>query len=194
MLKSGAFALVAAVLMVAAASCSKDDKAATSTTSTVANTTAATGTTVKTGGTTEPTSSSSTSSQVSVPPVTPPVGQAAACSLLSESALTAVGVPVGTAGAASDDPNGEPAPSKGCSWTTPEIGVLLFYGKDPLELMAVARQNNPGWVDIPGLGQDAFYSSAGIIYVDTGSQAFEVGGALTQEQLTSLAQNVISNL
>jgi hypothetical protein len=60
--------------------------------------------------------------------------------------------------------------------------------------MAVARQDNPGGIDIPGLGQDAFYSSAGVIYVDTGSQAFEVGGALTQEQLTTLAQNVLTNL
>ena len=143
---------------------------------------------------TETTSSSTSSSQVSVPPVTPPAGQAAACSLISESALTAVGVPPGTAGTESSDPNGEPAPSKGCSWTTPELGVLLFYGKDPLEIMAVARQDNPGGTDIPGLGQDAFYSSAGVVYVDTGSQAFEVGGTLTQEQLTILAQNVLTNL
>ncbi len=192
MLKRGVLVVVALVL-IAAASCSKD-KAEPGATSTSPSTTAATGTTVETTGTTETTSSSSSSSEVSIPPVTPPVGQPAACSLLSESALTAVGVPAGTVGTVSDDPNGEPAPSKGCSWTTPEIGVLLFYGKDPLEIMAVARQDDPGGVDIPGLGQDAFYSSAGIIYVDTGSQAFEVGGALTQDQLTALAQNVLTNL
>jgi hypothetical protein len=197
MFKRGVLVVVVAVLIVAAASCSKDDKTESGATSTASNTTAATGTTVNTTGstgTTETTSSSSTTSQVSIPPVTPPVGQPAACSLLSESALTAVGVPAGTAGTVSDDPNGEPAPSKGCSWTTPEIGVLLFYGKDPLEIMAVARQDNPGGVDIPGLGQDAFYSSAGVLYVDTGSQAFEVGGALAQAQLQALAQNVLTNL
>jgi hypothetical protein len=185
MLKRGALVLVA-VFLIAAASCSKDDKAepgATSTSPTATPTPSPT-----------PSESSSTPSSEPIPPVTPPAGQPAACSLLSESALTAVGVPAGTAGTVSDDPNGEPAPSKGCSWTTSEIAVLLFYGKDPVEILAVARQDNPGSVDIPGLGQDAFYSSAGVIFVDTGSQAFAVGGALTQDQLTALAQNVLTNL
>jgi hypothetical protein len=116
--------------------------------------------------------------------------------LLDESALEVVGVPAGTVGAAMDQPNGTPAPSTGCAWDgDPAVTVALYYGMDPLEILAVARQLSPGGVDVAGLGQDA-YLTAGVLFVDSGSQAFAVsaGPTSSRESLVPLAQNVLANL
>ena len=203
------FVLVAALVVVGAASCSKgDDDADPGSTSSSPNTTEAAGTTVITTGTTETTStddtSSSTSSQVSIPPVTPPPGQPAACSLLSRDALQAVGVPADDPGTPESDSEGPPAPSNSCDWLDGEMGVALFYGRDPLEILAAVRQEFTGGEDVTGIGSDAYFISqadpsdpesvTGAIFVDAGSQAFVVGGPFSKSQLETLAQNVLTNL
>jgi hypothetical protein len=113
--------------------------------------------------------------------------------LLSESALEAVGVPAGTATTVADQPDGTP-PSTGCRWqSAPAVTLSVYYGRDPLEILALIRQQGPNGMDLTGIGQDAYYVS-GVVFVDTGSQAFAINGNLTQDQLQSLAQNVLTNL
>jgi hypothetical protein len=74
------------------------------------------------------------------------------------------------------------------------VSVALYYGMDPLEVLATARQLTPNGVDVTGIGQDA-YLVTNVLFVDTGSQAFAVSSpGLTQEQLVTLAQNATNNL
>lgn len=118
--------------------------------------------------------------------------------------MQAVGVPADDAGTPESDPEGPPAPSNSCDWLDGEMGVALFYGRDPLEILAAARQEFTGGEDVTGIGSDAYYltqadpsdpeSVTGVIFVDAGSQAFVVGGPFTKSQLETLAQNVLTNL
>ena len=179
-------------LALAACGDDADDRAASTTTSTAA------GTTVITTGTTESTSSSSTTStSEAIPPLTPPPGQPAACSLLSEAEFPGAAL-VPDALVPDDQPDGQPAPSTGCRFEAPEaasLGLWVYYGIDPLEILAVVRQQSPGGTDVIGVGADAYYvSSEHALYVDAGSQAFVVRGAISQQDLESLATNVVTNL
>jgi hypothetical protein len=187
MVKRALSVLVAALVVVGVASCSNGDDDAEPGSTSIATETTAPG---------DP-SASSSSSQSSIPEVTQPPGQPAACAAMSESALVAVGVPAGTVGLITNDPDGSPAPSNGCYWQSDQrIRLAVFFGADPLEILATARSDEPGGSDIAGLGADAYFVEGppAILYVDTGSSAFAVEGNLTQEQLQSLAQNVLANL
>jgi hypothetical protein len=184
-----AVAVIVALGLVVAA-CGDDDDAATPTTSTSGETT------VTTSGTTQTIDDQpgTTSTSEPIPAPTPPPGQPAACALLSEDALATVGVSSDAPTSADDRPDGVPAPSTGCSWRAdPGVSVALYYGIDPLEILATARQISPGGVDVSGVGQDAYYVT-GVLFVDAGSHAFSVGGGPTQDQLEALARDVISNL
>lgn len=187
--------VVMAVLVAAGAfgACSNsdddDDDAASTTTD-------APGTTVATTGTTPTTEAAPSPAPVPsepVPPVTPPASLPAACELLHESAFPAAAID--TSKLVPDDrPDGVPAPSNGCRWEgTDPVALVLYYGQDPLESLAIARQNSPGGSDVTGVGQDAYFVT-GVLFVDTGRQAFALSGGPTQEQLEALAQSVISNL
>jgi hypothetical protein len=187
--------IVVAVLVMGAFACGGDDDEPAS--SSAPPTTAASGTTAPPSDTTDPTDTADTTSSTEppIPPPTPPPGQPAACDLLDESALEGVGMPAGTAGVGIDQPNGVPAPSNGCGWSGDgAVFVALYYGMDPLEVLATARQLTPNGVDVAGIGQDGYFVT-GTLFVDTGSQAFIVSSpGLTQDQLVTLAQNAISNL
>jgi hypothetical protein len=186
--------IIVATLLVVAVACGGDDDDEPAASS-VPPTTAHSGTTALTSDTTQPadTTGTTSSTEPPIPPPTPPPGQPAACSLLGESALVAVGVPPGTQGVEDAGP-GNVAPSTSCHWEgSPGVSVALFYGMDPLEILATARQLAPGGVDVTGLGQDGYFVT-GTLFVDAGSQAFAISGGPTQEQLVTLAQYVLSNL
>lgn len=193
MLRRASVPLLALALVLLGGACSTgDDGGETASTSTVPTTTTAGGTTVSSAGTTQQSSTSEPTTPASfepVPPVTPPANQPEACMVLA--AATDLGAETLTP---QDQPQGQPAPSTGCRTTADDpVSLALFYGQDPLETLAVVRSLQPAGADVTGVGQDAYFVE-GSLFVDTGGRAFAVVGALTQQQLVDLAQDVIDNL
>lgn len=181
-------------LLVGSAACSSGDDEQGGAASTTATSTMAEGeTTVITTGTTQTTAATDGTESTMpdpgepIPTVTPPADQPEACTLL----LAAVGADA-AAVVVQDDPAGSPAPSTGCRTTTDDaVSLALFYGQDPLEILAGVRALRPGGTDVTGVGQDA-YQLDGTLFVDNGSRAFAVSGS--GQDLVAIAQNVIGNL
>jgi hypothetical protein len=186
MLRRSTWFLAALVLVLAACSSDKtDDASAPSSTATSAGP-------APTQATPSP-DSSSTSTSLSIPPVTPPANLPVACDVLSEAAFAGSAID-GSKLVPFEQAAGAPAPSSGCRWEGSDpVALVLYYGQDPLETLALVRVQNPNGADVTGVGQDAYFV-AGTLFVDTGSQAFAVNADRTSDQLKILAQNVLTNL